>query len=251
MKKINEKLIELCEREYKEKKLVVPMGDVEKEDDVVYLDFENVSGLFIAGATGTGKSVLIDDIIHSLMYKNKVDDIQFALIDPKEIELNEYNGYDYVIGKKSECDIININNMLKQINEIIEQRIETRTKEPHIFVVVDEGYDIYNIDSNREILKNILKTGNKIGVHLIFATNSYLKEYAESGFIDRFKYRVSFDLASLEQAKYINIKDSSWLKGNGDAIVKGVNSIPYRFQTYMVPDDEIGSIAIYSKKHNK
>lgn len=253
MNKISKELIELCEKEYRNKPLIVPIG-TKDYDENVYMDLTNIAGIFITGTTGTGKSNLLDFIIHSLMYKNKPSDISFYLIDPKKIELNEYNDTDYVIDGKSISEPLDIEKHFHAIEKIIDDRIEhhhdTKYKEKlaHIFVVVDEGYDVYNNSYNREILEKILNYGNKIKMHLLFATNSYLKDYVKNGFINRFKYRITFDLASIEQAKYIGINNSSWLGGRGEARIKGINSTIYKLETYKAPDEEINDILLHSKK---
>ena len=249
MNKINQELIELCEKEYRDKSLIIPFGKID-ENENVYMDFTNVSGLFIAGSTASGKSVFIDDIILSLMHKNKPDDIKLCLIDPKEIELNEYNGLDYVIGGKSEYDIVEIGNLINNINQEINERIKklvnnrsrnitgynnsNNEKLPHIFVIIDEGEDILNYRNVREILEKILDVGDNLGIHLIFSTNAYLKDYVESKFLDKFKYRLSFDMASKEQSNLIGIKKAHWLSANGEAVIKSFNNVFYKFQAPFV-----------------
>ena len=66
-------LKELCEMEYANNKLILPLGWINKKERV-YMNFKSISALFIGGATGTGKSIFIDDLILSLMYKNTEDD---------------------------------------------------------------------------------------------------------------------------------------------------------------------------------
>lgn len=246
MNKISNDLIKLCEKKYRDKLLVVPFGKI-KNDEEVYMDFTNISGIFIAGSTASGKSVFIDDIILSLMHKNNASDIKFYLIDPKGIELSEYDGLDYIIGGKSVRDILKIEKTLNDINKEIDKRIgllvqnksrnitgyneSSSDKMPHIFVIVDEGNDILNYKNNRQIFERILDVGDNTGIHLIFSTNAYLKEYTKSDFLARFKYRLSFDLASKEQAKAIEINKSNWLNSNGEAIIKSFNARFYKFQT--------------------
>ncbi len=258
----NSKLIELCEREYKDKPLAVPIGEMINEP--VYMDFLKIPGIFIAGSTKTGKSVLIDDIIHALMYKNKPNNVMFSLIDPKKIELNEYNNLDYVIGNKSMTSFDEIFNMFDYIEKEINFRIDelnankcksielynkiTNKHLYHIFVIIDEGNDIINIVKINNILLKILKYGKNIGIHLIYSTNSYLKDLVENDFINKFKYKISFDLASMEQEKLINIKNSCWLKGNGDGIIKSLREGPYNFQALYSPDSEIDDIILKSKE---
>ena len=261
MSKISKKLIELCEKEYGNKPLIVPLGEIDK-DERVYIDFTEVSGLFIAGATGSGKSVMIDTIIHALMYKNKPQKIKFYLIDPKGIELNEYDGLDYVVGGKSESDVYKITKYLFDINNIVDSRVKklvsnkvkslseynkkNTKKLEHIFVVIDEGTDIYNSDA-KKYLEKILDFGDNVGVHLIYSTNAYLKEYYQDEFLDKFKYRMSFDLASKEQAEYLDIKNSNLLSKNGEAYIKGIDSVVYKFQALYVPNKEISAIILKNK----
>ena len=244
MSKMNQELKELLEKEYRDKSLIVPFGKID-ENENVYMDFTNVSGLFIAGETASGKSVFIDDIILSLMHKNKASEVKFCLIDPKQVELNEYNGLDYVIGGKNIYDIVEIESMLNWLNREINKRTEKFVQNhsrnitgynesnsnplPHIFVIVDEGYDVLNYHNNRQIFERILDIGDNTGIHLIFSTNAYLKDYKTSNFFDLFKYRLSFDLASNEQSKLIGINKTQWL-ANGEAIVKSFNARFYRFQ---------------------
>lgn len=267
MNKINKELIDLCEKEYRDRPLIVPFGKIDDHDNV-YMDFTNVSGLFIAGETASGKSVFIDDIILCLMHKNKPDNVLFCLIDPKEIELNEYNGLDYVMGGKSEYDIVEIGNLMNNVNHMIDERTKilvanrsrniteynakTNDKLPHIFVVIDEGYDVLNYQNIREICERILDVGDNTGIHLIFSTNAYLKDYADTKFIDRFKYRVSFDMASREQAKLIGINNdiykANWLSADGEAIIKSFNDNYYHFHTPFANVTDIRDVKLYINK---
>ena len=254
---------ELCDLQYKDKNLVVPLGYVNKKK-FIYLSLENMSGLFIAGATGTGKSIFIDDIIVSLMYKNTPDQIKFVMIDPKKMELGEYNGIGYLIGKKSQSNtkkgydfLIDLLKLLEyRINELVKTHHRTisgynrsnKEKWPHIFLVIDEGADIIKMKDSLTVFSKILEFGECIGIHLIYATNSYLKDYKNSKFLDKFKYRMTFDLASLEQAEFIDIEGSSWLKANGEAILKKPNGKTCKFKTPYITDEEINNIVKKSKK---
>ena len=254
---------ELCDIEYKEKKLVIPLGFVGNKK-CVYLNLKNMSGLFIAGATGTGKSILIDDIVVSLMYKNKPSEIKFIMIDPKKTELGEYDGISYLIGKKSCSTTKRGYKFLIDIMKILETRInalrrtnhrnisgynrDEKEKWPHIFIVVDEGSDIIKMKDSFMVFSKILEFGECVGVHLIYATNSYLKDYVDSNFLDKFNYRISFDLASLEQAEFIDIKGSSWLKGEGHAAIKSPSGRICKFKAPHVSDEEIKEIVLKNKE---
>lgn len=249
MNKTNSEIIELCKREYTEKHLAVPIGKL-NDDEYIYIDFQDVSGLFIAGTTGTGKSILIDDIIHGLMCKNKSSDINFCLIDPKKIELNEYNGLDYVVNEKSFSSLNDILDLLNYVDKLMDYRMNNKdiSNWSHTFVIIDEGYDIINILDIRKILEKILKIGCKVGIHLIFSTNAYLKDLVKNEFISKFKYKITFDLSSSEQARLLGIRNSNWLSGEGDAIIKSFGSKNYRFKALKTSDDEINNVILYSNE---
>ncbi len=262
MKKNEYSIKELCNIKYRNKKLVVPLGYASKKK-LLYIDLGKMSGLFIAGATGTGKSIFIDDLIVGLMYKNKPSDVQFIMLDPKKMELGEYNGIGNLIGKKSQSNALKGYNLLLDILKLLDFRVNVlritnhRTisgynrdeldKWPHIFIVIDEGCDIIKMKDAYTVFSKILEFGKCVGVHLIFATNSYLKDYANSNFLDKFKFRMTFDLASLEQAELIDIEGSSWLKGEGMALIKTPNGKICKFQAPYVTDEEIKKIVLDNK----
>jgi len=245
---------ELCNLEYQDKKLVVPLGYANKKK-LLFINFERMSGLFIAGATGTGKSVFIDDLIVGLMYKNKPSEVNFIMLDPKKIELGEYDGIRHIIGKNNHGY-----DLLMYLLKLMEFRIKLlmithhrtisgynrkeQDKWPHIFVIVDEGSSIIKMKDAYMVFSKILEFGKCVGIHLIFATNDYLKDYVDSKFIDKFKYRMTFDLASEEQSKFIDIKGSSWLKSNGYAVLKSPNGKICKFQAPYVTDEEINSVVL-------
>ena len=252
---------ELCDAQFKERKLVVPLGYASKKK-LFYIDLKNMSGLFIAGATGTGKSVFIDDLIVSLMYKNKSSEVNFIMLDPKKIELGEYDGIKHLIGGKSLHNQKGYDLLIK-LMRMLEFRMkllvatkhrniggfnkDNKVKWPHIFVVVDEGANIIKIKDSFAVFSKMLECGEKVGIHLIYATNDYLKDYANSNFIDKFKYRISFDLSSEEQAEYIDIKGANWLKSNGKALIKSPNGKICKFQAPYVSDDEINEVVLENK----
>lgn len=247
----------LCELKYINKKLTLPLGW--KEDGKpFYRDFKSISGLFIAGATGTGKSILIDDLIVSLMYKNTSDEVKFIMLDPKKIELGEYDGIKYLLGGKSQSTLKKGYDMLIFLLKILDSRINTLNKNnyhnideyndnveekwPHIFLFIDEGSRIIKMADTYLVLSKLLDHGLNVGIHVVFATNSYLKDYATSRFIEKFKYRITFDLASVEQENYLGIESASFLKGCGEAIIKNSQGEKYRFHAPLVTNEEINDV---------
>ena len=257
---------ELCDLKYKDKKLVLPFGWT-ADGNVYYKNFQRISGLFIAGATGTGKSVFIDDLILGLMYKNTPDEVKFIMFDPKKTELGEYDGIKYLLPGKSFSSIKKGYDSLIYILKVLESRINTLNKTltssieaynhkyeekwPHIFLIIDEGSKIIKVKDVHSALTKIIDYGGRVGIHLIYATNSYLKDYAISKFIDKFQYRMTFDLASIEQADFMNIENASWLK-TGEALIKGRSGEIYKIHAPLVTDEEINEVIDKNKeKENK
>ncbi len=240
-------------------KLIIPIGYVDGNEPV-YMNFSKVHGLFIGGATGTGKSVLLDTIILLLMAKNTSNEVKFLFIDPKKVELGEYNGLDYIMTrykrsitnpKKALEKLIGLLRIIEErVNILMQQRIKSintynknnSEKWPHIFVVFDESSDIMQMDNAQEVIEQILDYGKPVGVHVILATNTYLRKYYHTKFIDHFKYRVSFDMASYEQAKYMEIEGCDLLKGSGHGLIKCPNSRIYNFESLFTPDKVINGV---------
>lgn len=247
----------------KNDKLIVPIG---KQDngEYIYMNLEEVPGLFVSGTTGTGKSLFLDCLIVTLMLKNSPDEVNFLMIDPKKVELGEYDGISY----------ININNRykkysisskekglkaLKYVLEVINKRadflVEKKCKSiksynsknekklPHIFIFIDEASDIIEMKEAEEVLSKILNVGRVLGIHLILATNSYLKKMFSNRFISRFKYRMSFDLTDEIQSVFVEIKDTDKLRTEGDSIIRCQGDTKLRFQAPYIQDDEIKRVS--------
>ena len=249
---------EMIMKKYTNRKLVVPVGKDKNND--IYLNLEKVHGLFIAGATGTGKSVFLDNIIGGLIIKNNPDNLKFVFLDPKKIELGEYNGIPYILEKNKESisDSKEGYNALVKILKIIEERIHILLKEDkkdikeyntnhknkweHLFIIIDESNDILKIKDSKEVMEKILDYGKVVGIHMIIATNGYMKNFYETKFLKHFKYRMSFDLASKEQASYIEIDGADLLKESGNALVKCPNNTIYNVMTPYISNKDIENI---------
>ena len=259
-------LRKICLADYtkEDEKLILPIGRCDN-GEYIFMNFEEVASLFITGTTGTGKSIFIDSLIVSLMLKNTSSDVKLFLFDPKQVELGEYNGIKYVETKENIKNISSAKkvllNILKEMelrtNKLIEthhRSIKTYNKYqmdkwPHLFIFIDEACDLLKNNDIKKIFIEIMEYGKPLGIHLILATNSYLKELKETGFIDHFKYRMSFDLTSKEQAEYIDIKGSNLLNDK-ESYIKG-NNQKYKFLPPYVSTDEIARVVLEIGKKKK
>lgn len=251
LKNVFKKIEELLFKEYANKKLIIPIGESSK-DGPIYMNLASSHGIFVGGTTDSGKSVFVDTIISLLMIKNTSEEVKFLLLDPKKIELGEYNGLNYVIGKKSVTSKVKCITALEKILKELEKRtnilIESKVKNidsynkknenkfPHIFVIVDEASDLMKNKDIILIFEKILDYGKPVGIHMILSTNMYLKEFYNTKFLKHFKYRISFDMASTEQSKYIEIDGANLLNAFDEAIVKSSLEI-HNFHDIYLPDN--------------
>ena len=131
MKKNEEMSIrELCNLQYQNKKLVVPLGYANKKK-LLFINFEKISGLFIAGATGTGKSVFIDDLVVGLMYKNNPNEVKFVMLDPKKIELGEYSEINHLVDKERSAHTQKGYDLLLNVLKLLEYRVSILIRTHH------------------------------------------------------------------------------------------------------------------------
>lgn len=245
-------------------KLIIPIGVIDNKEKY-YLDLKDATGMFICGETGSGKSVFIDSIITTLLFKNSKDELKFLFIDPNRVELNEYDGIPHLLKNTiydAKISVEELNNIVSVMNYrrnlFVEDKVTNidsynninEEKLPRIIIVIDESSDIMRINDSLDILEKILEEGYRFGIHLILATSSYLKNDFSKEFIDLFTYVLSFDLASDDQAEFINLRNSNWLKVTGEAMVKE-NGIITRIQTPYISTEEIKKIVSFIIKHNK
>lgn len=242
--------------------LVVPVG-INNEKVKYYMDLKHVSGIFIEGETGSGKSVFIDSIIISLLLKNTPDELRLLCIDPKIVELKAYEELphlmSYVISdfKKGKVWLTGISNLIKEREDILKAKnikeidsLNTGEKLPHVIVFIDESFDLINEEETKQVLKEILKKGDKLGVHLIMATNSYLKNGYDKSLLKLFPYVFTFDLSSKEQSKLINIEGADLLTVYGEAFVNIRNKDIIRVQTPYTSEKDIKEVIKFIKENN-
>lgn len=258
------KLSKLITKKDMKEKLLIPIG-IDEKKSTYYIDLKNISGMFICGETGSGKSVFLDSIITTLLLKNTANELNLLLINPSKIEFMQYDGLPHLLTNLlyEKTDVIN---KLKDIIKIINQRqnklIETKQKNienynndnnekmSHIIILIDESTDIMKEDTVTEVLEEILKNGKNVGVHLILSTSAYLKNEFNKKTIDLFDYIVSFDLATKEQASFINLKNADLLSVSGEVMIKSNSNID-KIQAPYVSTEEISNIVKFIIENNK
>lgn len=257
-------LSKLIHKKYSSDKLIFPIG-IDKEKEEYYIDLYNKSGILIAGETGSGKSIFLNSIIISLLLKNNPSELKFVFIDPRNVELSAYNDLPHMLADtvfKKEDSI----SALEYVSYIMEGRRECFNKNntkniidynnsniekmPQIILVIDEAIDILTCEDTKIILKRILSDGNKFGIHILMATNSYFKTVFDMETINMFNCIITFDLASEEQADFIKIKKSNLLSITGEALVKYREDDIIDIQTPYVSLNDIEEVVSFIKNQN-
>ena len=240
--------------------LVVPIG-IFGDKKKYYIDFKETSGIFIGGETGSGKSMFLDALIVSLLIKNTSDNLKFLLIDMNRVELNDYVGIPHLIGgiisdsREALNSIINVMEERRNLlinsdhKDIFSYNEKNKNKLEQIIIVIDEGIDVIRDEYGKKVLTKLLLDGRSLGIHLIFATNSYLKGNFEKNFIDMFTYVMSFDMASKEQADFIKLDDANLLMVMDEALVRVKDKVS-KIQTPLVSDEEVNRVIKYIKNNS-
>lgn len=254
-------------------KLLVPIG-IDDKKEKYFVNLNDISLMLIGGETGSGKSVLIDSIIISLLLKNSPDDLRFVFIDPKKIELFEYDGIPHSGFDTDELSHIIDNGFDTEdwkrkiilIKEMIDKRIEllsgvrvsnirkyndiSNDKLAQVVIVIEEAYDMIHDKEFIELVRCIGSVGVNIGVHLIMSTNMCVKSEFDKELFSLFGYVLTFDLSNSEQSRYMNLKGAEFLKVCGEAMIKVRGKGVVRIQAPYISDKEIKNVVEFIKNEN-
>lgn len=257
-------------------KLLVPIG-IDDKKEKYFVNLNNISLMLIGGETGSGKSVLIDSIIISLLLKNSPDDLRFVFIDPKKIELFEYDGIPHMVDSGFDTDELSHiidsgfdtedwKRKIVLIKEMIDKRIEllsgvrvsnirkyndiSNDKLAQVVIVIEEAYDMIHDKEFIELVRCIGSVGVNIGVHLIMSTNMCVKSEFDKELFSLFGYVLTFDLSNSEQSRYMNLKGAEFLKVCGEAMIKVRGKGVVRIQAPYISDKEIKNVVEFIKNEN-
>lgn len=195
-------------------------------------DLESMPHLLIAGATGSGKSVCINTIITSLVYRNSPQDVQLILIDPKRLELNQYDGIPHLL-----CEIVTeARKAVKALNWVLEEmdvryrllakrgvrNIQQYQEElPYIVVIIDELADLM-LTAPQEIepaLTKLAQMARAVGIHLVTATQRPSVDVITGLIKANFPCRIAFKVASkVDSRTIIDTNGAERLLGKGDML---------------------------------
>ena len=238
------------------------------------IELNKMPHLLVAGATGSGKSVCINSIIASILYKAKPDEVKFILIDPKKVELSSYNAlknYHLITAPNLDEGVItktknSIGILASAINEMerrfelfssvkvrnLDEYNEKCSKDsnlemiPHIVIIIDELADLM-MTSGRAIEDPITRLAQKaraIGIHLIVATQRPSVNVITGLIKSNFPARIAFQVSSkVDSRTIIDQNGAETLLGNGDMLFLPPGSAtPIRIHGAFISLEEIEAI---------
>ncbi len=239
---------------------------------VVVTDIAKMPHLLIAGATGSGKSVCINTIIMSILYKAKPDEVKLIMIDPKVVELSVYNGIPHlyipvVTDPKKAAGALNwaVAEMmdryqkfaesgvrdLKGYNEKVEglKDIESDTKPtklPEIVIIVDELADLMMVAPGEveDAICRLAQLARAAGIHLIIATQRPSVNVITGLIKANMPSRIAFSVSSgVDSRTILDMNGAEKLLGKGDMLFypQGYQK-PARVQGAFVSDEEVAAV---------
>ena len=223
-------------------------------------DLSSMPHLLIAGTTGSGKSVCINTIILSLLYKHSPDKCKFILIDPKMLELSTYEGIPHLL-----CPVITeakkAASVLGWVVKEMESRYKLMTREgvknidgyntkhshsmPYIIVIVDEMSDLMLV-AGKEIenyIQKLSQMARAAGIHIIMATQRPSVDVITGTIKANFPTRISFQVTSkIDSRTILGEQGAEQLLGKGDMLYMSSANRIIRIHAPYVSETEIDKI---------
>ena len=239
----------------------------------IIADLKGMPHLLIAGATGSGKSVCINTIITSFLYKAKPSELRLIMIDPKVVELANYNGIPHLLTpvvtdarKASRALAIAVEEMdkryelfakegvkdLESYNELMKANHEFASCKPQVVIIIDELADLM-MAAPSEVENSICRLAQKAraaGMHLIVATQRPSVDVVTGLIKANIPSRIAFSVASqVDSRTILDMAGAEKLLGKGDMLFSPVGSSkPYRVQGPYISDSEIDKVIKFVKK---
>lgn len=240
-------------------------------------DLTKMPHLLVAGSTGSGKSVCINGIIASILMRYKPTEVKLVLVDPKKVELTNYNGIPHLLcpvvsdPKKasltlqrvvtemdnrfqtfSDKEVKNINGYNDMIEKYNKKHPESpQSKMPYIVVIIDELADLMLVASKEveDSITRITQLARAAGIHLIVATQRPSTDVITGLIKNNIPSRIAFAVASqIDSRTILDQRGAERLLGKGDMLYFPMGeSSPTRVQGCFVNDNEIKRLIDYCK----
>lgn len=239
-------------------KLTVGLGK-DISGQAIFADIGKMPHLLVAGATGSGKSVCINTLISSILFKAAPDEVKFILIDPKMVELSNYNGIPHlmvpvVTDPKKASSVLNwavqemekrytifANHGVRDIKTFNRRYVEEKI--PFIVIVIDELADLMMIAPRdvEDAICRILQKARAAGIHMILATQRPSVNVITGIIKANLPSRISFAVSSqVDSRTILDRGGAETLLGKGDMLFSPQGaSKPMRVQGAFISDEEV------------
>ena len=242
-------------------------------------DIAKMPHLLIAGATGSGKSVCINTIIMSILYKAKPDEVKLIMIDPKVVELSVYNGIPHLMipvvtdpkkaagalnwavsemtdryEKFANSGVREINGYNAMIDAMDGKDTEKPPKMPQIVIIVDELADLMMVASKdvEEAICRLAQLARAAGIHLIIATQRPSVNVITGLIKANMPSRIAFAVTSgVDSRTILDMNGAEKLLGKGDMLFSPQSAPkPIRIQGAFISDQEVSDVVNFIKENN-
>ena len=245
-------------------------------------DLAAMPHLLIAGSTGTGKSVFINSLMMSILYKATPEEVKMVLVDPKRLELSLYAGIPHLLAPVV-TDPKVASNVLRNATKEMENRLKLLAQRgvrnidqynrscqkqqtlslfdnagepehkalPYLIIVIDELADLMMVDTNNveESITRLAQMARAVGIHLILATQRPSVDVITGLIKANFPARISFRVASkVDSRTILDANGSESLLGKGDMLYLPAGSARlHRIHGPLVTEDEISAVCEFWK----
>ncbi|MBQ3482838.1 MAG: DNA translocase FtsK 4TM domain-containing protein [Clostridia bacterium] len=266
-------LLESPEFKSSQKPLEVPLG-VGIGGEIQMCDLAKMPHLLVAGATGSGKSVCINTIIISLMYKTSPEDLRLILIDPKQVEFTMYTHlphlYAPIITESPQavgalaCAVREMERRYSLMKDVEVRTVEAynevtkndpdREHLPYLVIIIDEFADLKMACPNSDVENHACRLAQKAraaGIHLIIGTQRPSVDIITGKLKTNIPSRIAFAVnAQVDSRTILDSVGAELLTGRGDMLYAPMGKKPTRLQGSFVSDDEVRRVIEYIREHN-
>ena len=237
--------------------------------NIEVIDLSKAPHLLVAGTTGSGKSVFINTLLASILYKFSPDELRLILIDPKMLELSVYNDIAHlltpVVTEPKKAIIA-----LKWVCKEMERRYSLMNEEgtrslegynqksieklPFIVVFIDEMADLM-MTAGKDVehyVQRLAQMARACGIHLVMATQRPSVDIITGSIKANFPSRISFQVASKYDSRTVLGEiGAEQLLGNGDMLMSKNGASLIRYQSAFISDSEVNKLISEIKRHQK
>ena len=238
-------------------------------------DIAKLPHMLIAGTTGSGKSVCMNSLIISLLYKAKPEEVRMIMVDPKMVELGIYSGIPHLLipvvtDPKKAAGALQwaVTEMMKRYrlmadagvkdlesyNKFCERCEDDREPLPQIVVVIDELADLMLVAAKEveEAICRVAQMGRASGIHLVIATQRPSADVITGLMKANIPSRIAFAVASAMESRIIlDTAGAEKLVGKGDMLYSPLGQgKPRRVQGCFISEDEVQAVVDYIKKNS-